>query len=102
MEYFKAGDTHTASGGAWPDLPLVVPMANSPTRFAPCGVVMSMHRSEPRTTPILEAPRAVEHASPPMALPDLNADAGDAPLRFRHVSDIMGTTTHLDDGLLTQ
>jgi hypothetical protein len=53
---------------------------------------MPMRRSEPRTPPVLEAPGAVEHVTPPTDTPDLDEEADGAPLRFRTLADLLGTS----------
>jgi hypothetical protein len=87
MEYVMAEGTHSAGNVAWPDLPLVTPMANSPARSSLGGAAMSMRKSEPRTPTILEAPGAVEHVTPPTGAPNLDIDEEEAPLRFQRIRD---------------
>jgi hypothetical protein len=71
VEYITAGGAHPAAG----DLPLVTPEQNSPTRSSPGSAAMPTRGSEPRTPPIPEAPRAVEHITPPTDTPDLDEEA---------------------------
>jgi hypothetical protein len=51
---------------------------------------MPTRGSEPRTPPVLEAPGAVEHVTPPTDTPDLDEEANGAPLRFRTMADLLG------------
>jgi hypothetical protein len=54
---------------------------------------MPTHGSEPCTPPVPEAPGAVEHVTPPTNTPDLDEEADGAPLRFRTLADLLGTST---------
>jgi hypothetical protein len=93
VEYIAAGGAHPAAGdNAWPDSPLVMPEQNSLAESSPGSTAMPMHRSEPRTPPVLEAPGAVEHVTPPTDTPDLDEEADGAPLRFRTLADLLGTS----------
>jgi hypothetical protein len=93
VEYIAAGGAQTAAGdNAWPDSPLVTPEQNSPARSSPGSAAMPTHGSEPRTPPVPEAPRAVEHVTPPTDTPDLDEEADGAPLRFRTLADLLGAS----------
>jgi hypothetical protein len=93
VEYIAAGGAHPATGdNAWLDSPLVMPEQNSPTGSSPGSAAMPTRGSEPRTPPIPEAPGAVEHVTPPTNTPDLNEEADGAPLCFRMLADLLGTS----------
>jgi hypothetical protein len=53
---------------------------------------MPTREPEPRTPLVLEAPRAVEHVTPPTDTPDLDEEADGAPLCFRTLADLLGTS----------
>jgi hypothetical protein len=93
VEYITAGGAHPAAGdNAWPDSPLVTPEQNSPTGSSPGSTAMPTRGSEPRTPPVPEAPGAVEHVTPPTDTPDLDKEADGAPLCFRTLADLLGTS----------
>jgi hypothetical protein len=93
VEYIAAGGAHPAAGdNAWPDSPLVTPEQNSPVESSPGSAAMPTRGSEPRTPPVSEAPEAVEHVTPPTDTPDLDEEADGAPLRFRTLADLLGTS----------
>jgi hypothetical protein len=93
VEYITAGGAHPAAGdNAWPDSPLVTPEQNSPTGSSPGSAAMPTRGSEPRTPPVLEVPGAIEHITPPTDTPDLDEEADGAPLRFRTLADLLGTS----------
>jgi hypothetical protein len=62
---------------AWPDAPQVAP---SP----------GVHGHGPGMSCTPPAREAIEHATPPSASPDLDANAEDAPRRYRRLEDILG------------
>jgi hypothetical protein len=53
---------------------------------------MPTRGSEPHTPPVPEAPGAVEHVTPPIDTPDLDEEADGAPLRFKTLADLLGTS----------
>jgi transposase InsO family protein len=93
VEYIAAGGAHPAAGdNAWPDSPLVTPEQNSPAESSPGSAAMPTRRSEPRTPPVPEAPGAIEHVTPPTDTPDLDEETDGAPLCFRMLADLLGTS----------
>jgi hypothetical protein len=85
VEYIAAGSAHPAAGdNAWPDSPLVTPEQNSLAEPSPGSARMPTRGSEPCTPPVLEAPGAVEHVTPPTNAPDLDEEADGAPLVSEH------------------
>jgi hypothetical protein len=53
---------------------------------------MPTRGSEPRTPPVPEAPGAVKHVTPPTDTPDLDEEADGAPLHFRTLAGLLGTS----------
>jgi hypothetical protein len=93
VEYIIAGGAHPAAGdNAWPDSPLVMPEQNSPAKSSLGSAAMPTRGSEPCTPPVPEAPGVVEHVTPPTDTPDLDKEADGAPLRFRTLADLLGTS----------
>jgi hypothetical protein len=93
VEYIAAGGAHPAAGdNAWLDSPLVMPEQNSPSKSSPGSAAMPTRGSEPCTPPVPEAPGVVEHVTPPTDTPDLDKEADGAPLRFRTLADLLGTS----------
>jgi hypothetical protein len=77
MEYMSVDGMLHGGDMAW----LSAPQA------APSPGVHGLGHAEPFTPP---ARQGVEHATPPSASPDLNADADDAPRHYRRMVDILG------------
>jgi hypothetical protein len=88
MEYITAGGSRPTAA----DWPLVERPTNSPARASLGSMAMPMCGSKPCTPPILEAPGAVEYATPSTATLDIDEEADEAPLRFSTMVDLMGAT----------
>ncbi|KAF0890016.1 hypothetical protein E2562_035134 [Oryza meyeriana var. granulata] len=70
-------------------------------RGAPASPHMPASSSTPLTSsPTAEAPPVESVTPPPAAEEDLDVDADDTPLRFRHINNVLGPTTPL--GLATR
>jgi hypothetical protein len=79
MEYVQAGDASHTMDMVRPHSPVVTP--------APAYRAPSVHT--PLATPVSSGYGLV---IAPNASPDLDAEAEDAPLRFRRVDDVLGPT----------
>jgi hypothetical protein len=79
MEYVQAGDASHTMDMVRPHSPVVTP--------APAYRAPNVHT--PLATPVSSGYGLV---TAPNASPDLDAEAEDAPLRFRRVDDVLGLT----------
>jgi hypothetical protein len=91
MEYVAVGGMQAAVGDMhWSNSPLVMCSPKPTERASPGSVAMPTCGFEPCTPPALEASRAVEYATPPVDMPDIDEEVDGAPLWFRTVADLLG------------
>jgi hypothetical protein len=76
MEYASTGSTSWGGDDIQLGAPLVVPATDR-------------HEVVIHTPPVVPANREVEHVTPPSSNPDIDAEVGDAPLRFRTLDNVL-------------